>query len=1034
MNLRPMLLLALCLMIANPLLYAAGTKVSSGQQQEQKISGTVTDDKGETIIGATVMLKGAAGVGTATDIDGKFSFVCPNMNGTLVVSFIGYATQEIPIKGRKQIDVVMASSTTELEEVQVIAYGAQKKVTVTGAISAVKGEELMKTPVPSLGNAIVGKLSGVSAIQWSGEPGADDPQIFVRGMGTLTEAGSEPLVLVDGVEREFAQIDPNEVENITILKDASATAVFGVRGANGVILVTTKRGVEGKARISITTSVGLQVPTRLLDMANGYDYVTYANEANRLDGNQTPLYSDEMVEALRTHSDPLLYPDIDWVDYCFKKMATQTQHNVNVSGGIDWVRYFVSVGVLTQEGLFKTFDMGKDANFRYNRYNYRANLDFDLTKSTLLSVNLGGRVEDKNTPNSTEDGEQLFRHLYWAAPFAGAGIVNGKWIKSNPDYIGTTDVTDGLSHYYGMGYKRSVKNVLNLDLMLDQKLDFITKGLSVKVKGSYNSDYKHVKNRTLSTPYYTPVKQDDGSVALRKNGDDGKLGYNESFESGRNWYAEASFNYRRDFGNHHVSALALYNQSRWYYPANSPEIPSGYVGLVGRVTYDWKTKYLLDFNIGYNGSENFAPDKRFGVFPAVSVGWIVSEENFMKNQKVISYLKLRASYGVVGNDKLYVGSTAQRFLYQEDSYDYGGNGYNFGTNVSGNTASAQEGRVGNKDVTWETAKKQNYGIDIHFLDSRLKVSFDYFKDRREDILIKRTAVPGWLAIDLPAVNMGIVENQGGEISLNWDDKIGDGFNYYIHSQWSYSRNRIIEQDEVYPGEDYLITTGRRIGQPFGRLLYGFYYEGMEAQYEKDLGTPFPVHPGTLLPGDCVYVDINKDGEINSFDQRAIGHPNYPALTGSWTLGFSYKGFDFSMMWNGAWQTSRYLEEQLRYPLGDTGRKGLLQQQFDDRWTESNPNSKLPRPTLDRGRSNNYAGSDLWLKDASYIRLKNVEIGYNFNLPIMKRWGINQLRLYANGYNLLTFDSLDVVDPESRTSERPSYPLIRVFNFGLNLGF
>ncbi len=995
---------------------------------QNRITGNVSDVNGESIIGASILEKGTTN-GTVTDIDGNFTLNVSE-GVTLQISYIGYTTQEVAVTGRP-LTIILEEDTQTLDEVVVVAYGAQKKVTVTGAISSVSGSDLIKSPTGSIGNALAGKLTGVSTVQYSGEPGADAAEIYVRGVTTLNS--SSPLVQVDGVERDFTQIDPNEIESITILKDASATAVFGVRGANGVILVTTKRGKEGKANISVTASTGITVPTRLLEFADSYQYASFYNEAQIRDGvnPNNVKFSPEMLTAFQTQSDPLLYPNMNWLDYILKDYAQQSQHNVNISGGNNFFRYFVSAGMYTQGGLFKTFDTGYDFNFDFKRYNYRANLDFNLSKSTELSLNIGGRVEDKNTPISAEDQNQLFRHLYWATPFSGAGIVDGKWIKTNPDVIPNPG-SDGLNPYYGRGYNNKVGNTLNVDVQLKQKLDFITKGLSFNVKGSYNSSYAQTKSRSSSKAYYVAVKNDDGSMGYRKYGEDGTLGYGESFDKGRNWYFETSLNYNTTINSdHNLGVLLLYNQSKYYYPRTFTDLPKGYVGMVGRLTYDYLSKYMIEFNMGYNGSENFAPGKRYGFFPAGSIGWVVTEEPFMKEIKdYISYLKLRASYGVVGNDN----TQDRRFMYIADPFYLDGSGYNFGTNVSGKRGGAYEGAKSNPDVTWEKAYKQNLGVDMYFLNDRLMTTFDIFKENRRDILVVPSSLPSYIGMSLPVLNNGIVHSRGYEITLRWDDKIGNDFRYWINPNLSFARNKIVEQMEVRPNEDYLWRTGKPINQPFGRKFWGFYDETANERYKTQFGRDIADHSVVLKNGDAVYVDINEDGVINDDDKIAMGYTNVPEYVVGANMGFEWKGFDLSMQWTGAWNTSRMLQETLREPLGDTNNKGLLLYQYEDRWTEETASTaKLPRASI-TSKANNIVDSDLYLVDAKYLRLKSLELGYNFNAPFMERMRLNSLRVYANGYNLLTFDVLKITDPESRTSDRPNYPLTRVFTVGLKLGF
>ena len=1009
---------------------------SEGMQQNTvKVTGTVKDTNGEPIIGANVMVVGSA-TGVITDIDGNFTLNVP-VGSKLQFSFIGYKEQVVPVKKGIRLNIVLEEDAQMLGEVEVVAYGVQKKVSVTGAISSMRGDDLLKTHAGSISNILSGQVTGISSVQYSGEPGADAADIYVRGIATTNNA--TPLIQVDGVERDFSQIDPNEIESVTILKDASATAVFGVRGANGVILITTKRGAEGKAKISFTTSAGVNVRTKELEFANSYQYASYVNMMRTNDGNE-PLYSDEQLAAFRDHTNPLLYPDINWIDYCMNKAAFQSQHNVSISGGTNNMRYFVSAGLFTQDGMFKQFNLTDDFNFDYKRYNYRANLDFDISKTTLLSVNIGGRVESKRTPESGEDQNQLFRKLYWAVPFASAGIVDGKYIKTNADYV-TKPGADGLESYYGKGFRNQTTNVLNLDLVLDQKLDFITKGLSIKLKGSYNSSYSTTKIASSSVATYTPVVDDKGAITYKKSGSDSQTSYREGdYGKGRDWYMELALNYNRKFGNHSVTGLFLYNQSKRYYPGGTYDyIPTGYVGLVGRVTYDWKTRYLAEFNVGYNGSENFNPENRYGFFPAGSIGWIVSEEPFFAPiKKVVNYFKVRATLGMVGNDN-YAG---QRFLYLPGSYGYGQNndhngpGGFFGQNIGNAKPGAWEATQSNPYAKWETAVKQNYGLDFNILNDHLSVSADYFIEKRRDILRTPDYLPGILGMTLPAINVNKVENKGFEIQAKWNDRIGTDFRYWANFNISFARNKIVFMNEVEQNEPWMYQTGRRINSRSMYKFWGFYDETADLRYQEEFGIPISDHGITLQPGDAVYVDLNKDGKLDGNDAtRDIGFTDLPEYTAGLNLGFSWKNFDFSMQWTGAWNVDRMLSE-FRQPLGDTQNKGLLLYQYENTWrsSEDSYTAKFPRITATNRKNNFEKGSDLYLINASYLRLKNIEIGYNFDFPFMRKLKLNSCRMYVNGYNLLTFTAFDWGDPESRQSDRPNYPLTRVFNIGLKLGF
>ena len=1012
----------------------SGEASAIAQQNRKQVTGTVTDSFGP-VIGASVVVKGTTN-GVITDMDGNFTLQVP-VGATIVISYVGYKDKEIKYAGEPTLKVEMNENVQTLQEVQVIAYGTTKKVSVTGAMSSVTSKDVLKSPVSSIGNALAGKLPGLSSIQTTGQPGGDDPTVYVRGVGSLSESMSTPLMLVDGVERSFFQIDPNEVEDITVLKDASATAVFGVRGANGVILVTTKRGKEGKAKVNFSTSVAVQMPTRLPEFANSYEYARNYVDAQRRDGvpENGLAFTEETIEAFRTHSNPIAYPDVDWLDLRVKNTAMQTQHNLTISGGTKKVRYFASLGIFTQEGLFKTFEDEYNSNFKYNRYNYRINLDMNITKSTTLRMNVGGRVNDKRTPNADESLNSFFQTLYWAVPFAGAGLVDGKWLKADTKKIAnmSAEFKDGMGGY-GAGYRTSAGNTLNFDFVLEQKLDFLTKGLKAHVKGSYNSSVTLNKTRSCNYPYYEVIMNEDNTLNYRRVGERTNLSYSESIGRTRDWYVEAAVNYKRDFGDHHVSGLVMYNQSITYYPSGPSEflsIPRSYIGLVARATYDWKTRYMADVNMGYNGSENFAPGKRFGMFPAFSVGWIVSEEKFMQPLKpYLSYLKLRASYGIVGNDRV---SDNSRFLYLPDVYNPNTGSFFFG-NGSSAIKGAAELKKGNPNVTWETAAKQNYGVDLYMIDSKLKVNFDYFIEHRKDILTSRGTNPGYLAVTLPTANLGKVDNKGFEVTMKWRDRVKE-FGYNIGVNLSYAKNKIIFMDEVEYPYEYMQRTGHSVGQNFGYKFDGFFSEEDVARYETERGKTMPDYGAgfTPHPGDAKYKDLNNDNKIDQNDVTAIGNTIYPQLSTGLNLGFSYKGFDFSMTWAGSTKVSRMLEDVFSRPYSSSNSRGLAKYFTTDTWTQKGDDAKYPALSF-TNMTHNTRKSDLWLRDASYIRLKNVEVGYNFPKSTLQKMHIGSLRVYATGYNLLTFDKLKVVDPESKTGTSSKYPVVMVVNLGLKVGF
>jgi TonB-linked SusC/RagA family outer membrane protein len=1004
--------------------------------QQLTVRGAVTDaTTGEALPGVNIVVAGTT-IGTITDAMGNFSLQVPNASVTLEFSFIGYTKQDVALGGRTTLNVALVSVAAELSEVVVVGYGTQKKITVTGAIMSVQTKDLVVSPSSSVSNTLAGRITGISTVQYSGRPGGDDATTYIRGIGSLSTAASLPLILVDGVERPYTQLDPNEIESITVLKDASATAVFGVRGANGVLIVTTKRGIEGKAKISFTTSSGIQKASRVPEFVNSYTHATLYDLCQTNDNpSAVVLFSPEAIEAFRTHSDPIIYPDTDWLSYILKPSAFQTQNNLNISGGTDRVKYFVSLGYFRQDGLFRTFDLDNSYNYAYNRYNYRTNLDMNVTKTTKIALTIGGRSEVRNQPISSEPQYTIWRNIYFCQPYRGIGIVDGKHIMSDTRYI-AGETRDALNGYYGQGFTNNTRNILNFDMDLVQKLDFITKGLSFKIKGSYNSIYEFNKTRSNSKATYlalylhdfdTSVPKSDKTVVYRKSGEDGILGYSEAFTKARDWYMESSLAYARTFGPHNVSALLLYNQSKYYYPSVNTDIPRGYVGLVGRLTYDFKSKYLLDLNMGYNGSENFAPGKRFGLFPAVSVGWVATEENFMKNVPVISYLKLRVSYGVVGNDIM--GSN--RFLYLPNSYSANNAtwAYSFGTDNPVYQLAATEGTIGNPDVGWEKSEKQNYGIEINLFKDKFGIIADYFFEHRYDILTRRNTVPGVTSLSLPVMNIGVVDNHGYELEVRWRDKIGK-FNYTINPTMSFARNKIIYMDEVIQKWDYLYQTGNPVNQPFRYIWDGFWSVTDAANYKN-----FPDASYVPGPGDFRYKDLNGDNLINVDDRKPYGYPDYPEYVFGLISDMSFKNFSLHMLWSGATHVSRMYAESFLRPFGPTHGFGLMKYMADGYWTpEKGDKATYFRMTFN-GIENNVKSSSFWHKDASYIRLKNVEFGYNFRTAgFLKHLGISQLRVYTNGFDLLTFDRIKIFDPESIMQAGAEYPIVKMYNFGVNVTF
>lgn len=1017
--------------------------VTQQRGQKKLVKGTISDDTGELVIGATISVKGTT-EGVLSDIDGNYEIECAD-NDVLLISYLGYTPQEIKVGSKQVINVLLVSDNVQLEEVQIIAYGTQKKLTVTGSVSSIDTKDLLKSPTSSIGNMLAGSVSGISTVQYSGQPGAEDPEIFVRGIASLDGARSQPLILVDGVERSFYRMDPNEIENITVLKDASATAVFGVRGANGVILVTTRRGKDGRTEISLSSSVGISEAMRLPETMGSYDHARYYNEMQLADNpglqpNEL-RFSPYVLDMFRTNADPIMFPNTDWQKLLFKKNSLQTQHNLNISGGTKDVKFFMSLGYLHQDGLLKRFYESYDPNYKNNRYNYRANLDINVTKSTTLKLGLGGRLESRREPKFA-DVNNLWIQILRVQPFSSPGFVDGKVVQIKNRYI-PMEMRNLFQQYYGKGYTDFSQNTMNLDMDLTQKLDFVTKGLSFNIKGAYNTSYTGSKSWSGSMESYTPVYKStltdpglpiddpgfDHTIVYQLEGTASALSSSEDWGTkARDWYVEASLRYDRTFGDHKVGGLLLYNMTKQYYPKANTDIPKGYLGLVGRATYAYKDRYLFDFNAGYNGSENFAPGKRYGFFPAASIGWVVSEEKFMKHVDIINFLKLRASYGLVGNDIL---NEYKRFLYLPDSYSASSGGYYWGVNTPQAYPGAVELMLGNPNVTWEKAAKQNYGLDMNLLDQRISFSLDVFYEKRKDILIQQNTVPGFVAADLPAVNLGKVNNRGYEISLGWNDKIGSNFRYWLKGNVSFSRNKIVFKDEIPQNEPYMYETGRSIGLNYG-YVFDRFFEPTDFNEDGSTIQGLPTQSGSFKPGDILFKDLNNDGVIDGDDKTYFGYGENPEYIFGLNVGLEYKGFDFSMNWTGATNVSRLLDEDFTRPF-NTGDAPLMKWMVEERWEENGQSAKFPRFTL-VNRMHNSQVSNFWVRDASYLRLKNVEVGYTVNADILKKLGIVKLRVFANGYNLLTLDHLGFIDPESKIGNKNKYPNTRIYNFGVNVNF
>ena len=1045
---------------------------AQAQSSKLTVKGFVKDDKGDPMIGVTLIVKGT-NFGTVSNADGSYSIDVPYGGATLMVSYIGYAPQEINVNNRTKIDITLLEDSKALEEVVVVGYNVQKKETITGSIATITTKDLKQSPTANINNALAGRMPGLLVNQFSGgEPGNDAAQLNIRGISTYGQSGV--IMIVDGIERDMSYLAPDEIETFTILKDASATAPYGIRGANGVIVVPT---VDFKA------SVGISEPIRYPDYLGSADYATLYNEAMLNDNpslaaDSPSLFTQTAIDNYRRakgdNSDGLGY-NWDYFDYAFQPSVLQ-DYSLSVRGGTDRARYFILGSYYKQGGNYKHSNSDNANNFL--RYNFRANVDVDATKRLKISVDLGARVTEYTYPGATAANIISLAntqppYLPIVLPNNGNEVNQGDF-EENGGYLLYADNDyryNMLGQLSRSGFSKRTRRYLQGSFKLSHDLDFITEGLSIAAQFSYDTFNQHTINNSVPTHstgnltypgYSTWMLPEEYSIDEWKNNSaywiqngsyvtanqrttDDAQGNSLSHANpeGTSRF-QARLDYARKFGDHNVTAMVL------YYMQNKivgKEVPYRYMGFSGRATYDYKNKYLFEFNIGYNGSENFARGHRFGVFPAGSIGWVVSQEEFMKNVRWIDHLKLRASYGLVGNDQM--GST--RFAYLQ--YYTSGSNMNiyFGEDKKAFGTTLIEGIFANPSLTWEKARKFNFGIDAEFFHQRLTLSVDVFKEHRYDILTSlntddKLGFPYIVGQTAPIVNSGIVDNRGIEFQLGWDGRIGQHFRYWIRPNFTFARNKVKFCNEISyvdsNGRDcpWRYQTGRRVGENFCYIFDHFVADQDEADRLNAMngGSGFAIW-GPVQPGDVVYKDMNGDGVVNNYDRAAVGNPRTPEIQYGIPVGLSYKGFDFSMLWQGSALCSVQLSGPAvwDFPLYDQSRTGKVRKMHLNRWTPETA-ATATYPALHYGIHNNNKQqySSLFLYDASYIRLKNVEIGYTLPKAWTSKAGIQSVRIYAQGQNLLTFDRLGDVDmdPEIKNGDGSWFPVQRVVNLGINMTF
>lgn len=1006
--------------------------------QSKTISGLVTDANGETIIGASVLEKGTTN-GTITDFDGRFTLNV-NPDAVLQISYIGYKTQELSVDNKTQLNVILQDDSEILDEVVVVGYGQQKKESVVGAISQINSKELLKSPSGNISQAIAGKLPGVITSQTSGAPGNDDVKIFIRGRASFAGDG-QPLILVDGVERPFSQISPDDIETISTLKDASATAVYGVRGANGVILVTTKRGLDQKPTISLSANYQIQSPTRKDTYLDSYQSVTLLEEALKNDGLASQYSAADIdmyrqsVEGRLSGIDAMLYPNVDWYDYVLRSSAPAQRYNVNIQGGTKRMRYFVSAEYYNQQGLFKNFSTdqyGNKSNSSYNRYAFRANLDFLITKDLTASLNFGTRFEERRGPNSNEytaDFSEVFYELNhtpgWLFPVA---YETGEGEERQTLYGGNSQHQNNIVGRLARGgFYRQTNTINETNFIVNYKMDWLTEGLSAKGMVSFDYDSWYRRLFTAGFATYELLSYTNNEYDFNKFNTDTELAYaGNNQTTTMKLYMEYALNYARKFGVHDVTGLLLYNQNDYRYQA---DLSRRYQGLVGRVTYGYDDRYLAEVNFGYNGSENFMKGKRFGFFPSFSIGWRINNESFMEStSEWLDNLKIRASYGEVGNDEYKINGVLQRFLYVP-VWTQLGNAYVFGENH--NVGGIYESQYPNYAVTWERARKYNIGLEAGFLGGMLNANFDFFHEKRKDILTPYLTRPEWVGVNMASGNLGETKNTGFEIDIKHNNRIGNDFSYTVGFNFTHAKNEIISMDEPDLKTGYRKREGHPIDQYFGLICDGFVTAA-------DLTNPdFPVSTfGNVQVGDLKYRDMNHDGFIDERDETFIGYSNIPENTYAINLGCDWKGFGFSVMFQGVDRVSRYYDAEAMYAFVNGGK---VKEHHLKRWNpavseaDNLRNAKYPLLHYDEYGNHNQRKNSFFLKDGSFLRLKNIELSYSLPQTLIKSWAMSELRFYVNANNLITWDHLDdLTDPESEGSNR--YPIMKSINLGVNIKF
>lgn len=1034
---------------------------SERPEKSTRISGIVLDEKGETVIGANIIIDGTK-TGTITDLNGSFTLDA-SIGSKLKISYIGYESQEMKVSSAKVLKIILNPDTKILDEVVVVGYGVQKKESVVGSISQVKGDALVNSGTKTMTNALSGMIPGLVVTQNNGQPGKDNASILIRGRSSWSDGS--PLVLVDGIERSMSEIDPNEVQTITVLKDASATAVYGTQGANGVIIVTTKRGFDGKPKMSYSYNQGFKTPTSRPSYVDSYTTHLFANEAKKNDNNWTALKSQYDLELYKNQSDPLFHPSVDWGKVLLKEVSYSTDMNLNVSGGTDKLKYFASLGYLNDGDLLNTQKNGDlDARFYSNRYNIRTNLDYAVSKYTTISLNVGGSFKQVNSPSINVT--YLYRGIYITPP-DDSPLVYEPWVlekypdKNEPNASGlryplgaTATVMNPYSQIYANGgFSKDNYSDGSIDLSIKQSLDFITKGLSFSGIVSYNVSSYYTDNYKITQPTYNLQPNGTWTRYIGLTSDN----YTGSFEplyysnSGslskynsnvRKLYYETRLNYVKKIDKHDLTLMGVFKRNQVDNILTSEvQEPRKTEDWAGRVTYNYDLRYLFEVNLGYSGSDQFAPKNRFGFFPAFAIGWNMANEGFVKNSGLsfVNNFKTRFTWGKVGK------AAGARWLYYQSDWvngtapGFGGLGGESYWNTP--SASFDEGPIANYAAQWEVSLKKNLGFEFGIFENLFTLSVDLFDEKRDKILmVPANLIPSWGVFSTKDQNIGETKNHGYEIDLMFNKRLSNGFRYFIGGNMSFNENRIVFRDDAQGTPFYQTLAGKPIDTKtdFVRLPY---YQSVD-----DINNYIaPSGANQIVPGDEKFMDYNSDGVIDGKDRVPFEFQLYPRYDYSIRTGFDYKKFSFSIMVQGnADKNILMYQNHSPFGLSATGITRIQDYQIDH-YTAETPNgvgSAYHYSGTIVDSNNEFAGGGIKgrLLPSDYIRLKQIEMSYVIENKFLKQQLINSIQIFANANNVLTFSPLrqKFVDPEKTTyllgNADFCYPMARRFNLGFKLNF